>query len=577
MTFCEQLNEYINKIGCSSKDLVCASGLSSSVISRYRRGDRNPNIRSKQLEQLSDGLYKLSNSRDLKLTREEIYITLSESLNDVSIDFEQLSKNFNDLIITLNINMAELARSSSYDSSLLSKIRTGNKNPSKPKDFIDIVCSFVVKKYESEDDKKDISILIGCNLSDLKDRTSYHNKLSNWFSTGSNQLNNYIDDFLSHLDKFDLNEYIKAIHFDEMKVPSIPFYKATSKTYYGTEEMKKGELDFFKATVLSKNNEPVFMCSDMPMEDMAQDVEFGKKWMYAIAIMLKKGLHLNIIHNVDRPLNEMMLGLESWLPIYMTGQVSPYFFKGLQNNIYCHFNYVSGTVALYGECINGYHNKGKYTLTTNKTDISYYKSKADCLLKKATPLMEIYKEDSKNAYSAFLSSSVKIKANRRRILSSLPIHTISDDLLLRILKHNNISNEDIKKIQESVKVFKKMAIDATENNLLEDEISKFSKKEFEKSPLSLFLADIFYDKKIYYTYEEYLEHFDLTEKYERNNKNYKLSINNNNTFKNIQVLICEKNLVMISKANSPSIHFVIHHPKLRNAIENFIPPIVEPS
>ena len=72
MTFCEQLNEYINKIGCSSKDLVCASGLSSSVISRYRRGDRNPNIRSKQLEQLSDGLYKLSNSRDLKLTREEI-------------------------------------------------------------------------------------------------------------------------------------------------------------------------------------------------------------------------------------------------------------------------------------------------------------------------------------------------------------------------------------------------------------------------------------------------------------------------------------------------------------------------
>ena len=67
----------------------------------------------------------------------------------------------------------------------------------------------------------------------------------------------------------------------------------------------------------------------MPMEDMAQDVEFGKKWMHAIAIMLKKGLHLNIIHNLDRPFNEMMLGLESWLPIYMTGQVFPYFLEGL--------------------------------------------------------------------------------------------------------------------------------------------------------------------------------------------------------------------------------------------------------
>ena len=575
MTFCEQLNTYIKQIGCSSKELVNASGLSTSVISRYRRGDRIPNIRGKQLEQLVDGLYKLSNSNNLNITKDEIYSKLSGSLNDVSIGFEQLSKNFNELIATLNINLSELSRFSSYDASLLSKIRTGNKTPSKPKIFIENVCSFVVKKYESEDDKKAVAILIGCNLKDLKDNSNYYNKLFKWFSTNLVPTHNYIDDFLSNLDNFDLNEYIKAIHFDEMKVPTIPFYKATSKTYYGIEEMKKGELDFFKATVLSKNNEPVFMCSDMPMEDMAQDVEFGKKWMYAIAIMLKKGLHLNIIHNVDRPFNEMMLGLESWLPIYMTGQVSPYFLKGLQNNIYCHFNYVSGVAALYGECINGYHDKGKYALTTNKNDISYYKTKAQCLLSKATSLMDIYKADSQNSFNAFLSSSIKIKANRRRILFSLPIHTISNNLLFKILKHNNVSAENIKAIQESVKFQQEIFKNTIEQNVIEDEISILSKEEFGKAKPFLFLADIFYDKKIYYTYEDYLEHINLTKKYEKENKNYKLSINNNNAFKNIQILICEKNWVMISKANSPSIHFVIHHPKLRNAIENFIPPVVE--
>lgn len=575
MTFCEQLNTYIKQIGCSSKELVNASGLSTSVISRYRRGDRIPNIRGKQLEQLVDGLYKLSNSNKLNITKDEIYSKLSGSLNDVSIGFEQLSKNFNELIATLNINLSELSRFSSYDASLLSKIRTGNKTPSKPKIFIENVCSFVVKKYESEDDKKAVAILIGCNLKDLKDNSNYYNKLFKWFSTNLVPTHNYIDDFLNNLDNFDLNEYIKAIHFDEIKVPAIPFYKATSKTYYGIEEMKKGELDFFKATVLSKNNEPVFMCSDMPMEDMAQDVEFGKKWMYAIAIMLKKGLHLNIIHNVDRPFNEMMLGLESWLPIYMTGQVSPYFLKGLQNNIYCHFNYVSGVAALYGECINGYHDKGKYTLTTNKNDISYYKTKAQCLLGKATSLMDIYKADSQNSFNAFLSSSIKIKASRRRILFSLPIHTISNNLLFKILKHNNVSAENIKAIQESVKFQKEIFKNTIEQNVIEDEISILSKEEFGKVKPFLFLADIFYDKKIYYTYEDYLEHINLTKKYEKENKNYKLSINNNNTFKNIQILVCEKNWVMISKANSPSIHFVIHHPKLRNAIENFIPPVVE--
>lgn len=148
-------------------------------------------------------------------------------------------------------------------------------------------------------------------MKDLKEKSNYYLELTKWISTNSTPRHNYINDFLNNLDTFNLNEYIKTIHFDEMKVPFIPFYKPSSKTYYGIDEMKKGELDFFKATVLSKSAESVFMCSDIPMEDMAEDVEFGKKWMFAIAMMLKKGLHLNIIHNLDRPFNEMMLGLES--------------------------------------------------------------------------------------------------------------------------------------------------------------------------------------------------------------------------------------------------------------------------
>lgn len=32
---------------------------------------------------------------------------------------------------------------------------------------------------------------------------------------------------------------------------------------------------------------------------------------------------------------------------------------------------------------------------------------------------------------------------------------------------------------------------------------------------------------------------------------------------------------MISKGKSPAIHFIIHHPKLREAIENFTPPMQE--
>ena len=575
MTFNEQLNKYMEQFDCSSQDLVTASGLSSSVISRYRNGDRTPNVKSNQLEQLTVGLYKICCDKNIKKEQSEIYNTLANSLNDILISSEQLSKNFNEIISALNISVADLARSICYDASFLSKIRAGNRKPSKSKDFVEAVCAFVVSKYSSQSNKQTISLLIDCNVEDLKNQSDYLFHLVNWFSSNTSIEENSISNFLKNLDEFDLGQYIKAIHFDELKVPFVPFYKSSSKNYYGIEEMKKGELDFFKATVFSKSEEPVFMCSDMPMEDMAKDVDFGKKWMFAIAMTLKKGLHLNIIHNLDRPFNEMMLGLESWVPIYMTGQVSPYFLKGTSNSIYCHLNYVSGSVALTGECINGYHNKGKYYLTSSKSEVAYYKEKAKHILTKSTSLMDIYRVESKNAFSVFLSLNATINMPRRRIVSSLPIHTISETLLLKILKRNNISADDTKNILDAVNTQKQLTKKIFKHNILEDEIAISSKEDFEKFPPLLSLADSFYEGKIYYDYNEYLEHLDLTKKYEKKVANYKLTTNNYQTFRNIQILFCGKEWVMISKISSPSIHFVIHHPKLRDAIENFIPPVVE--
>ena len=575
MDFCDKLNEYIKKIECSSKDIVEASGLSSTVISRYRKGDRTPNLKSDQLEKLVIGLAKICKNKNIDIKEDKIYEDLLHSLNGITIESEQLSNNFNEIIYILNINMAELSRFIGYDASFLSKIRNGTRFPSKPQDFIEAISNFIVLKYNEKEYKKKISLLINIPIESLDNTNEYKRQIKKWISSNNPKSNTNITNFLENLDKFNLNEYIEAIHFNDLKVPFIPFYKVTSRNYYGLEEIKKGELDFFKATVLSKSSEPVFMCSDMPMEDMAQDIEFGKKWMYAIAMVLKKGLHLNIIHNLDRPFKEMMLGLESWIPIYMTGQVSPYYLPSTNNNIYNHLNYTSGTVALNGECINGYHKSTKYYLTNKKEEVSYYKTKSEQLLNKAKPLMKIYRIENKNAFHSFVLSSEKINATRKRTLSSLPIHTISKPLLQKILKYNNISEQESKKIILEISKYNDAIKKMIDNNIFIDEIPIIDKKEFENSPLSLLLSNIFYESKIYYKYEDYLEHLEMTKEFEKNNSNYKLILKPFNTFKNIDLFICKNNWIMISKTNSPSIHFVIQHPKLMNAIENFTPPIIE--
>lgn len=575
MNFKEVLNKYLKELNCSSKKLSNESGLSESVISRYRSGERTPVKNSEQLNKLTKALFNIAKDNGKnKYTFDKIESDFNSTLASDDFDYTTFSNNLNTLITSLNINTHEMSKYIVFDASHISRIRYGKAKPSNPVEFSNKICSYILNRYKNPDDINNLMMIIGCKKSDLSNEKIY-STLFNWLTSEIVPVKNQISDFLHHLDSFNLDDYIKVIKFDELKVPSIPFYKAKTKHYYGIEEMKQGELNFFKGTVLSKSKEDIFMCSDMPMEDMAKDIDFGKKWMFAIAMCLKKGHHLNIIHNLDRPFNEMMLGLESWIPIYMTGQISPYYLSNLKNNIYNHLNYVSAAAALSGECINGFHNKGMYYLTTNKNEIEYYKEKSDLLLKKAKPLMEIYRESNIKEYHLFLKKDENIVCDRTRYISSLPLFTINDELLIKILKRNKLSKEEINKIIKYKNNEFKYMNSILKKNKVFDYIYIIKENEFKNDIPSLSLNNLFIDKIINYTYKEYIEHLKLTNEYAKNNKNYNVLTEKDKTFKNITITILKNNHVIISKNSNPTIHFVIRHPKLVAAIESFNPLVKE--
>lgn len=575
MKFNESMNDYIKKLNCTAKELSEASGLSSAVISRYRTGEREPEEES--LKKLAAGIAAIANSKNLSgMTFEEIMDVFQKSFNQKNADYGSFTKNYDALITTLDIPMKELSSATNFDTSYLYRVRSGQRHPKDLDAFADNFCHFVVSRYSKASDKAKIAALTGCEPEILQKNADFFVHLKTWlYHAASEKSNDYMEDFLKKLDAFNLDEYIRAIHFDELKVPTVPFHLPTSKHYYGVKEMRKGELDFFKATVLSKSHEPIFMCSDMPMDDMAEDMDFNKKWMFAIAMSLKKGLHLNIIHNIDRPFHEMMLGLEAWIPIYMTGQISPYHLPNISTKVYHHFTYVSGTAALTGECIHGHHGNGKYYFTNNKEEVAYYKEKASLLLSKAQPLMEIFRESSKSLFLSFINSAAQKAGTRHNVLSSLPIYTLSPKLLLKILTRNHVSEKDREKLLAFAEQERTLTETILQNNIIFDEVMELSLEEFQKHPMKLFLAGAFYDMDITYSYQEYQAHLKLTKEFAACHDNYSFKTSSQHAFCNIQIQMLEGDYVLISKAKSPVIHFVIRHPKMVNALENFIPPVVE--
>lgn len=65
MTFQELLNDYLTQLECTAKELSSASGISASVISRYRTGSYSPDLDSGQWQKLAAGIAALAAERGL--------------------------------------------------------------------------------------------------------------------------------------------------------------------------------------------------------------------------------------------------------------------------------------------------------------------------------------------------------------------------------------------------------------------------------------------------------------------------------------------------------------------------------
>ena len=166
------------------KEFAEQSGISEATVSRYKSGARIPASNSEDMKKICRGICAAAAGQGIEITYKTVLAELNTHAETETFDYRSLQSKFNILCTVFSVNLADMSKSLKYDSSYVSRIRSGKRRPANP-----------AKK------------------------------------------------FLDKLDVFDLNEYIKAIRFDELKVPTLPFQLLLTRSYYGVEEMKNGELE----------------------------------------------------------------------------------------------------------------------------------------------------------------------------------------------------------------------------------------------------------------------------------------------------------------------------------------------
>lgn len=574
MSFSELLQSYIETLHCNASDLAQASGLSKSVISRYLSGKQLPSSDGASVQKLAQGICAISKRQTaLSPDAKQIELEFTRSLTGISISFEQFCKNLQILLEALSIGNNELARALSYDPSYISRVLTGTRRPGNLPQFLSDVSDYIARRFADSSYSSAIIGLTGCSQDQTLTATALSAVVRMYLGSNTRPEKKPLEGFLVKLDEFDLNKYIRAIHFDELKVPTAPFQLPTAKIYSGISEMMQAELDFLKAAVLSKSKEDVILYSDMPLEDMAEDKEFPKKWMLGMAMLLRKGLRLHQIHEVHRPFPEMMLGLEGWIPMYMTGQIIPYYLPDATNQTFLHFLRTAGSVAVVGEAIAGHQAEGRYIVTKNKADVQYYRQRANALLRRAKPLMQIYRNDQADAFRRQLSNLWKGNGTYRCIYSVPPFYTLSGDLLAKLLADIGIPSSERKNFMEFHQIYLESVLHTLNSGSVILELPDLDNEEFDAHPLSVSLSEFFLDREIRYTRDIYREHLSLTKQFAKKHPALRLHIDPASPFRNIQITVREGDYALVSKSTAPAIHFLMKHPAMITAFENFVVPL----
>lgn len=566
MEFADVLKLYLYKTKCTAKELSAASGISASALSRYRSGKRIP--KQEQIEKLICGFVRLAGGNAPELDEATIRDAFSAYSKKPKLDYQAISKKLNAAIDALDISVSGLSKALSFDSSYLSRIRSGQRKPADMDKFIIETAGYIARTYSPSA----IAGLIKEPAEELVPVGRCASKLCSWFSSETMRHSDYFGELLHQLDAFNIEKYMSNVHFSQAVQAREPEMLSLPKYYYGFDEMKKGELDFFRTVASSGANTAVYMCNSIPMEALTLDTAYMRAWMQSIAMMIMKGADIHIIHDVDRPSDEMMLGLMSWIPLYMTGKVTSFYLPDASNRIYCHTDYVSDNAALYGECITGYHNEGKYCLTQSETDLDYYKRRAQRLFSKAKPLVKTYRAENQESFFNFENSEVLSDGTRYNLHSSLPIYTLPKDVLESMLENNCFEESNKEAVRSYISLQKEKTETILKSAAICDEIYVLSEEAFEKEPVYLSLSGMFLEKGLRYTYHEYLRHLAATRQFAEAHSGYDLHTDAVQIFRNIQIQVNAGKWVIVSKNNAPAIHFVIKHPKLIRAFEDFCRP-----
>ncbi len=576
--FTERLNSLLEQIGANNSDIARAVGIDRTNISRFRNGKRFPKPHSVTGRKLVEGIYLYADSRNKLLQLCQIVGgDIESSADDIKetvikwlyIDYEKdieaaknkevrkrrskrqdnishLGERLNSVMNLAEMSNVKLSQMVHADASLISRYRNGIRTPLSNPELSSNICNVLFKIIKKYDLEYELSKIMNIDITELDEDTMYQ-----WLYDNNKEEDDSAIAAENFLGIFDSCEMDNS-SIDSAIVPDKDIRLSNKNIFIGNQGLQEAVI-IFLTTALELRVEEILLYSDEDMEWMYSDHTFFDRWKLLMRECVSSGIHIKIIHNVDRDLTEMNIALKGWLPLYMSGMVTSYYCRDRNNHKFTNTIFlIPGVACIRSFSVVGSESETVYYYHREPNLLEKFQIEYEHLISRTLPLME-----SMPVYELPDTSDIVI------VQSVLSLSTMPQEL---------VDEFGDAKLKGLYKYYSEAFFDKLKNNSITECIPLADIEELESGTLSINMVQK--GTPIYYTREQYTMHIryiiDLLDKYE----NYNFYPISETPFSNTSMIISDKVTDMITSTNA-ELSFACKHPALCAAFNDYAKVLVD--
>ena len=226
------------------------------------------------------------------------------------------SEKLNYLMMITSTTNTELADALIVDQSVISRFKLGKREPAKDSNYFINIARFFSHKII----KLNIQYKLSSFMNTSDEKTLTHS-IYEWLKNNENHNNN-----------------------------NMFFDSAYNTTYYYGNKGKQEAVILFLENLENKIDETLYLYSDENLNWML-DKTFSEKWSRLLTSVLKNGNKIKRIHYLSRDYSELVNAVFKWLPLYLTGNIEPYYIPKLRDSINRRTIFVSNNQAITSNSI----------------------------------------------------------------------------------------------------------------------------------------------------------------------------------------------------------------------------------